>query len=217
VQSVLWARVVEPVVAGADAPAPLLRASSAVKGDWPLNAPIGPRQLSEVWQGKAAEPRGIGLMICIAWCADPVAMATKLGLDESDRYKATLLVLDAVRAGERVEIVGAAPCYIDLSGIPGFPQFVARMQPQLILRSLDALDVVPLADRDAYWLSSPSRDGKKIWETTPFLLVGAGAWDMDVASFPQPSMARYGRVGAPGSPWWILVERAGAPAAVDDR
>jgi len=99
-------------------------------------------------------------------------MATKLGHDESDRFKATLLVLDAVRAGERVEMVGAAPCYIDLSGTPGFPQFVARMQPQLILRSLDALDVVPLADRDAYWLSSPSLDDKKIWEMTQFLLVG---------------------------------------------
>ena len=39
-------------------------------------------------------------------------------------------------------------------------------------------------------------------------LVGAGAWDTDVASFPEPAMARYGRVGAPGSPWWVLVKRS---------
>jgi len=48
--------------------------------------------------------------------ADPVAMATKLGHNETDPYQATLLVLDA---GARVEIVGAAPCYIHLSGVPG--------------------------------------------------------------------------------------------------
>jgi len=107
-----------------------------------------------------------------------------------------------------VEIVGAAPCYVHLSGVPGVPQFVARMQPKAIMRSEDALDEVPLADRDTHWLNSPSRDGKTIWETSPFLLVGAGAWDTDVASFPEPAMARYGRVGAPGSPWWVMVKRS---------
>jgi len=55
--------------------------------------------------------------------------------------------------------------------------------------------------------NSPSRDGKATWETSPFLLVGASAWDTNVASFPEPSMARYGRVGAPGSPWWVMVKR----------
>jgi len=38
--------------------------------------------------------------------------------------------------------------------------------------------------------------------------VGAGAWDTDAASFPEPAMARYGRVGAPGSPWWVMVKRS---------
>jgi len=57
-------------------------------------------------------------------------------------------------------------------------------------------------------LNSPSRDGKTIWETSPFLLVGASAWDTDVASFPEPSMARYGQVGAPGTPWWVMVKRS---------
>jgi hypothetical protein len=112
--------------------------------------------------------------------------------------------LDAVRAGTPVEIVGAAPCYVHLSGVPGVPQFVTRMQPKVIMRSEDALDDVPLADRDTHWLNSPARDGKTIWETSPFLLVGAGAWGTDVTSFPEPSMARYGRVGAP---WWVVVKR----------
>ena len=83
-------------------------------------------------------------------------------------------VLDAVRAGTPVEIVGAAPCYVHLSGVPGVPQFVTRMQPEVIMRSEDALDEVPLADRDTHWLSSPSRNGKTIFETSPFLLVDAG-------------------------------------------
>jgi hypothetical protein len=69
------------------------------------------------------------------------------------------------------------------------------------MRSEDALDEVPLADRDTHGLNSPSRNGKTIWETIPFLRVRAGAWDTDVASFPESAMARYGRVGAPGSPW----------------
>jgi len=46
------------------------------------------------------------------------------------------------------------------------------------------------------------------WETSPYLLVGAGALGTDTASFPEPSMARYGRVGAPGSPWWVMVKRS---------
>ena len=62
------------------------------------------------------------------------------------------------------------PCCIHLSGVPGFPQFVAQMQPQLIVRSLDALDEVQ--GRDEHWLSSPSLDDKKIWEMTQFLMVG---------------------------------------------
>jgi len=166
------------------------------------------REAWKVWGGKAAEARGIaGLMIYIAWCADPVAMATKLGHAESDRYEATLLVLDAMRAGTPVEIVWAAPCYVHLSGVPGVPQLVARMQPKVIMRSEDALDEVPLADRDTHWLNSPSRDGKRVWETSLFLLVGAGAWGTDVASFPEPAMAHYGRVCAPGSPWWVMVKR----------
>ena len=185
-----------------------------VRGDWLLNTPDGPKPLVEgyreawkVWKTKASEARGLaGLMTYIAWCADPVAMAAKLGHDESDRYKATLLVLDAVRAGKRVEIVGTAPCYVHLSGVPGVPQFVARMQPEIIMRSEDAIDEVPLGERATHWLSSPSRDGKTVWETSPYLLVGTGAWDTDVASFPEPAMARYGRVGAPGSPWWVMVK-----------
>jgi len=96
-----------------------------------------------------------------------------------------------VRAGARVEIVGAAPCYIHLAGVQGFPQFVARMQPKLIMHSEDALGEVSLAGRDAHWLSSPTRDGKTIWETILFLLVGASAWGTDVASFLEPSMVRY--------------------------
>jgi hypothetical protein len=53
------------------------------------------REAWKVWGGKAAEARGIaGLMIYIAWCADPVAMATELGHNETDPYQATLLVLD---------------------------------------------------------------------------------------------------------------------------
>jgi len=72
----------------------------------------------------------------------------------------------------------------------------------------DAIDEVPLGERATHWLSSPSRDGKTVWETSPYLLVGAGAWDTDAASFPEPAMARYGRVGAPGSPWWVMVKRS---------
>jgi hypothetical protein len=74
--------------------------------------------------------------------------------------------------------------------------------------SASGTNEVPLADRDTHWLGSPSRNGKTIWETIPFLLVGAGAWDTDVASFPEPAMGRYGRVGAPGSPWWVMVKRS---------
>ena len=40
-----------------------------------------------------------------------------------------------------------------------------------------------------------------------FLLVGDSVWDTNVASSPQTSMACFGRVGAPRSPWWVLVER----------
>jgi hypothetical protein len=185
-----------------------------------LNTPNGPQPLVngyiEAWKvckAMASEARGLaGLMIWVAWCADPVAMAAKLGHVESDRYKATLLVLDAVRGGTRVEVVGAAPCYVHLSGVSGVPQFVARMQPAIIMRSEDAIDEVPLADRDTHWLSSPSRNGKTVWQTSPYLLVGAGAWDTDVASFPEPAMARYGRVGAPGSPWWVMVKQSDTQA-----
>jgi len=76
----------------------------------------------------------------------------------------------------------------------------------LEMRSEDALDEAPLAGRDEHWLSSPARDGKAIWETIPFLLVGAGAWDTDVASFPEPAMARYGRV-AHGQAGWGYTRR----------
>ena len=80
------------------------------------------------------------------------------------------------------------------------------------MRSRDAIDEVPRDYRDTHWLSSPSRDGKTVWETSPYLLVGTGAWDTDVASFPEPAMARYGRVGAPGSPWWVMVKQSDTQA-----
>ena len=38
---------------------------------------------------------------------------------------------------------------------------------------------------------------------------GASAWDTDVTSFPQPPMEKYGRVGAPGSPWWVAMNETG--------
>ena len=118
------------------------------------------------------------------------------------------VVVRDLKGRERAVGGDAAPCYVHLSGVPGPPQFVARMQPEIIMRSEDAIDEVPLGERATHWLSSPSRDGKTVWETSPYLLVGTGAWNTDVASFPEPAMARYGRVGAPGSPWWVMVKRS---------
>ena len=86
--------------------------------------------------------------------------------------------------------------------------YAARDHHALGVYTEDAIDEVPLGERATHWLSSPSRDGKTVWETSPYLLVGTGAWDTDVASFPEPAMARYGRVGAPGSPWWVMVKRS---------
>ena len=71
------------------------------------------------------------------------------------------------------------------------------MQPSYIMRSGDAFEDIPFAFKTSHWLSTPAGDGKQLWETMPYLLVGASAWDTDVTSFPQPSIERYGRVGAP--------------------
>ena len=119
----------------------------------------------------------------------------------------------AVKEGKRVDIVGAAQCYLHLAGVSGFPHFIARMQPSYIMRSEDAFDDIPLAVGASHWLSTPAGDDKLPWETMPYFLVGASAWDTDVTSFPQPSMERYGRVGAPGSAWWVAVHEKGRTGA----
>ena len=116
-------------------------------------------------------------------------------------------------------------------------------------RIVEPVDDVALAVVEARQAEQPCPgDSKTIWETSPFLLVGAGAWDTDEyisfigirtlfdqitrgygdhspltrpkeevthggrardeARFPEPSMARSGRVGAPGSPWWVMVKRS---------
>ena len=188
-----------------------------------LTTAAGPRRLQDavneglkLWNGNAAEARSLaGLMIYLAWFADPIAMAGKLGHDESDAYKALLRVLEAVKSGKRVEIVGAgvSHCYLHLSGVAGFPQFVARMCPRYIMRSQDALAQLRPQDRDAHWLATATDADKSLCDKMPYLLVGADAWDTDVAQFPRPSMAKYGRVGAPGSPWWVAVAHEDAGGA----
>ena len=185
-----------------------------VNGDRPLTTPEGTLPLEEavykgfkLFHGAAAEARSLaGIMIYLAWCADPVAMAHLLGIEEPDPYEALMYVLDAVKEGTKVMIVGAAPCYLHLAGVPGFPQLIARMQLSYIVRSEEAFEDISFACQKSHWLSTPAGDGKQLWETMPYLLVGASPWDTDVTSFPQPSMERYGRVGAPGSPWWVAVK-----------
>ena len=72
------------------------------------------------------------------------------------------------------------------------PQLIARMQPSYIVRSEEAFEDIPFAFKTSHWLSTPAGDGKQLWETMPYLLVGASEWDTDDTSFPQPSMERYG-------------------------
>ena len=111
-----------------------------VNGDRPLTTPEGTLPLEEavykgfkLFHGAAAEARSLaGIMIYLAWFADPVAMAHLLGIEEPDPYEALMYVLDAVKEGTKVMIVGAAPCCLHLAGVPGFqlfPQLIARMQP----------------------------------------------------------------------------------------
>jgi len=91
----------------------------------------------KLFHGAAAEARSLaGIMIYLARFADPVAMAHLLGIEEPDPYEALMYVLDAVREGTKVMIVGAAPCYLHLAGVPGFPQLIARMQPSYIVRHI---------------------------------------------------------------------------------
>jgi hypothetical protein len=78
-------------------------------------------------------------------------MERLLGKVESDPYRALMHVLDAVKEGKRV---GAAPCYLHLVGVSGFPQFIARMQPSYIMRSEDAFDEIPLAGLRTVLLSN---------------------------------------------------------------
>jgi len=73
---------------------------------------------------------------------------------EKDQYRALMHVLDAVKECKRVEIAGAAPCYLQLAGVSGFPQFIARMQPSYIMRSEDAFDEIPLAGLRTVLLSN---------------------------------------------------------------
>ena len=87
---------------------------------------------------------------------------------------------------------------------------IARMRPKFIVRAWEALQQVASDDRASHWLNTIV-DGRgrgrrrPLWEANPYLLVGGSAWDTDTACFPAPSMTRYGRVGAPGSPWWIAI------------
>jgi hypothetical protein len=192
-------------------------ASWPVQADKPLNCAEGTFPLEYVlakgykhWLNKAAEARSIaGLAIYLAWAADTVKMARKLGFHEKDPYWALLHVLDEVREGKTVEVFDAEWCYVHRAGAPGKAEFLARMRPMFIVRSWEALQQVEVDDRASHWLNTvvdgPGGSSRPLWKASPYLLVGDAAWDTDTADFPEPSMTRYGRVGAPGSPWWIAV------------
>ena len=69
-------------------------------------------------------------------------MARRLGFHEKDPYWALIHILDELREGKTVEVVGAEDCYVHRAGAQGETEFIARMRPRFILRAWEALQRV---------------------------------------------------------------------------
>jgi hypothetical protein len=195
--------------------------SLPVDADMKLDSPEGSRTLEQelnaggkLWADLATESlRFVGIAMYVMWECNPIAMAARLGITEPDRYKALLHVLQALREGQLVEVVGARHCYIHARGRPGAPQFLARMRPQYIVSSEAAWCGMTPAEQNAHWLGTTVARGSKgsmpIYKAWPYLLVGDGPWDLRRDTFPRAAGATYCRAGAPGTPWWVGVEPPG--------
>jgi len=129
----------------------------------------------------------------------------EMGITEPDRYKALLHVLQALRDGQLVEVVGAGHCYIHARGRPGKPQFLARMRTKFIVCSEVAWSSMTPSEQRWHWLGTAVARGSggsmQICKAWPYLLVGAGPWDLSRDTFPRAAGATYCRAGAPGAPW----------------
>ena len=101
--------------------------------------------------------------------------------------------------------------YLHKSRTPGPAQFIARMRPVAVVRSQDVFDKLPDDERESNWLASTvsRRRGRKrrkipVWRAFPYLIVGSGAWDVDVEGI-RGLRAKYGKLGAAGMVFHVLV------------
>ena len=149
----------------------------------------------------------------VVWSTDVLAAATSEGWTGCDDKDAAVdWLFKKLHKTGSVSLCPRGPLFLHHSGVPGRPEFIAKMRPVAAVRTALAWKNLTKEERKSHWLGSPvdRKFGQRVrqvplYQAFPYLLVGGGPWEHNPESFPEAEYEKYGRLGAPGSAWRIIV------------